>query len=72
MAESKVFLIDKQGKCTTCSQSVVTAEIITCCSCSEHFHGLCTAVDKANMICNKMSNNFSGLDYVGFYHKGAC
>ena len=58
MGESKMFLIDKQGKCTTCSQAVVTAEIITCCSCSDHFHGQCSAVDKPNMVCNK---TFLGL-----------
>ena len=58
MSGCQVFNIDKQGKCKTCSQAVVTAEIITCCSCSERFHALCSASDKTNYLCNK---TFLGL-----------
>ena len=53
MNGSQSFNIDRHGKCKSCSQAVVTAEVITCCSCSERFHAQCSAVDKANYLCTK-------------------
>ena len=46
------FLLDQQGKCTSCAQAVAAGESITCCSCSLTFHAhSCSAYDKQEAIC---------------------
>ena len=69
MSSGMKFVINQQGKCTTCSQAVVAGESITCCSCSIMFHAhSCSASDKQDAICtssllklftgNTTKNNF--------------
>ena len=46
------FEIDRQGKCSSCAQTVPSAELICCSTCKKHFHAQCTSVDKSKFICN--------------------
>ena len=47
------FLLNVDGKCTSCSQPALNTDIVTCCACSRSFHAICTAVtEKSNAICN--------------------
>ena len=48
------FLLDADGKCTSCAQPALQAEIITCCACSKDFHAVCSSTsDKTEGICNQ-------------------
>ena len=48
------FLLDPDGKCTTCAQPALLAEIITCCACSKDCHAVCSSTnDKTEGICNQ-------------------
>ena len=46
-------LLDLDGKCKSCAQPALLAEIINCCSCSKDFHAVCSLTsDRSEAICN--------------------
>ena len=48
------FVLDADGKCTSCNQPALLAEMIRCSSCSKDFHAVCSAVtDRSDAICNQ-------------------
>ena len=46
-------MLDPTGKCTTCGESPQAGQTITCATCCNHFHGLCSAANDNNFICKK-------------------
>ena len=48
------FLLNANGKCSSCAQQALDSNTITCCSCSKSFHAICTEItDKSDAICTQ-------------------
>ena len=50
---SQQFIIDRQGKCCSCSQTISDTELIHCGTCKQYFHALCSSVEKTDQISTK-------------------